>query len=53
MMMAVLIEQQANSLLNWGMASALATLLLLVTLAIYAVYARLNARLDAAGGSAA
>ena len=40
MMAAVLIEQQANSLLNWGLASALATMLLLVTAAIYLVYVR-------------
>jgi ABC-type spermidine/putrescine transport system permease subunit I len=50
LMMAVLIEQQANSLLNWGMASALATLLLLLTLGIYAMYSRLNARLASSGG---
>jgi ABC-type spermidine/putrescine transport system permease subunit I len=40
MMAAVLIEQQANQLLNWGLASALATLLLVVTLAIYLVHTR-------------
>lgn len=39
---AVLIEQQANTYLNWGMASALATTLLVVTLAIYLVYLRLT-----------
>lgn len=39
---AVLIEQQANTYLNWGLASALATTLLVVTLAIYLVYLRLT-----------
>lgn len=42
MMAAVLIEQQANQLLNWGLASAFATLLLVVTLAIYLVYVRVS-----------
>ena len=40
MMAAVLIEQQANGLLNWGLASALSTVLLAVTIAIYLVYVR-------------
>ena len=40
MMAAVLIEQQANGLLNWGLASALSTVLLVVTIAIYLVYVR-------------
>ena len=40
MMAAVLIEQQANTLLNWGLASALATILLVVTAAMYLVYVR-------------
>lgn len=39
-MAAVLIEQQANTLLNWGLASALATILLVVTAAMYLVYVR-------------
>jgi ABC-type spermidine/putrescine transport system permease subunit I len=39
-MAAVLIEQQANSLLDWGLASALSAVLLAVTTAIYAVYLR-------------
>jgi len=39
---AVLIEQQANTYLNWGLASALATTLLVVTLAIYLVYLRVT-----------
>jgi putative spermidine/putrescine transport system permease protein len=42
LMAAVLIEQQANRFLNWGLASALSTILLVVTLAIYAVYVRLT-----------
>ena len=43
MMAAVLIEQQANGLLNWGLASALATVLLLVTVSIYLLYVRMTA----------
>lgn len=43
MMAAVLIEQQANQLLNWGLASALATILLVITIAIYFVYLRVSA----------
>jgi putative spermidine/putrescine transport system permease protein/mannopine transport system permease protein len=42
MMAAVLIEQQANTYLNWGMASALSSTLLVVTLAIYVVYLRVS-----------
>jgi ABC-type spermidine/putrescine transport system permease subunit I len=49
MMVAVLIEQQANSMLNWGLASALATLLLLLTIGLYAAYARLNSRIGSVG----
>ena len=41
MMAAVLIEQQANGLLNWGLASALSTVLLAVTVVIYLVYVRI------------
>jgi len=40
MMAAVLIEQQANRLLDWGLASALSTVLLMLTTAIYLVYLR-------------
>jgi ABC-type spermidine/putrescine transport system permease subunit I len=40
MMAAVLIEQQANVQLNWPLASALSTTLLLVTSAIYLAYLR-------------
>lgn len=42
MMAAVMIEQQANQLLNWGLASALATLLLAATAAIYLVYTHIT-----------
>ncbi len=42
LMAAVLIEEQANSLLDWGLASALSTVLLVITLALYAVYVRLT-----------
>lgn len=48
-MAAVLIEQQANSLLDWGMASALSTLLLVLTLAIYGVYVRITGQSGLAG----
>jgi ABC-type spermidine/putrescine transport system permease subunit I len=48
MMIAILIEQQVNITVNWELASALATLLLAVTVALYLLYERL-AR---AGGSA-
>lgn len=41
LMAAVLIEQQANELLDWPLASALSTTLLLVTTAIYLGYSRL------------
>jgi putative spermidine/putrescine transport system permease protein/mannopine transport system permease protein len=41
MMAAVLIEQQANGLLNWGLASALSTVLLAVTVVIYLAYVRI------------
>jgi ABC-type spermidine/putrescine transport system permease subunit I len=39
-MVAVLIEQQASRLLNWPLASALATLLLLLTCALFVLYER-------------
>lgn len=42
MMAAVLIEQQAGQYLQWGIASAFATVLLVLTLAIYALYVRLT-----------
>lgn len=41
LMAAVLIEEKANVQLDWGVASALATTLLLVTTSIYLVYLKL------------
>ena len=49
MMAAVLIEQQANGLLNWGLASALSTVLLVVTVSIYLLYVRMTAEPPAIG----
>ncbi len=49
MMAAVLIEQQASTYLNWPLASALATMLLVVTTAIYLLYIRVTGRTDGAG----
>jgi putative spermidine/putrescine transport system permease protein/mannopine transport system permease protein len=46
MMAAVLIEQQASTYLNWPLASALATTLLVVTAVIYLGYLRLSRRLE-------
>ncbi len=40
LMAAVLIEQQANRMLNWGLASAIATVLLVITVVLYLVYLR-------------
>ena len=51
MMAAVMIEQQANGLLNWGLASALSTILLAMTVLIYLAYLRVTG--GAAPGSAA
>jgi putative spermidine/putrescine transport system permease protein/mannopine transport system permease protein len=44
LMAAVLIEQQANQLLDWGLASALATLFLFFTALVYFIYIRLSER---------
>lgn len=44
MMAAVLIEQQANALLDWGLASALSVVLLAVTTVIYLLYVRVSQR---------
>ncbi len=41
MMIAELIAQQVQSLVNWGMGGALAFVLLVVTLAIYALQLRI------------
>jgi len=46
MMAAVLIEDQANRQLDWGLASALATVLLVLTVTVYSVYVRLSSRVD-------
>jgi ABC-type spermidine/putrescine transport system permease subunit I len=42
MMIAMLIEQQVREFLDWPFAAALATVLLVVTLAIYAAFGRLT-----------
>ncbi len=42
MMIAMLIEQQVREFLNWEFAAALATVLLVVTLAVYAALGRLT-----------
>lgn len=42
MMVAVLIEQQVSVVVNWELASALASLLLLVTAGLYILYDRLS-----------
>ena len=49
MMAAMLIEQEADIYLDWPMASAIATVLLAVTLVLYLAYGRL-ARVDVARG---
>jgi ABC-type spermidine/putrescine transport system permease subunit I len=47
MMIAMLIEQQVSVTVNWPLASALATMLLLVTVAIYLGYERVQRRMAA------
>ena len=47
---AVLIEQQAVDLLNWPMASALATVLLVMSVLIYVAYNRLTRRFNEVRG---
>jgi ABC-type spermidine/putrescine transport system permease subunit I len=49
MTIAVLIEQQTSRLLDWPMASALATLVLASTALLYLVYDRISRHLGAAG----
>ena len=44
MMIAMLIEQQVSVTVNWPLASALATLLLAVTVGLYLIYERLQRR---------
>ncbi|MCK0198140.1 ABC transporter permease [Ancylobacter sp. 6x-1] len=48
-MIAVAIEQQVSRLLDWPLASALATLLLVLTCLLFMLYERLNRRLAGAG----
>jgi putative spermidine/putrescine transport system permease protein/mannopine transport system permease protein len=48
-MIAVLIDQQVNMAVNWGVASALATLLLILTSVLYIVYERLLRRAGGGG----
>jgi ABC-type spermidine/putrescine transport system permease subunit I len=49
MMIAVLIDQQVNMAVNWGVASALATLLLIVTSVLYFGYERILRRAGGGG----
>jgi ABC-type spermidine/putrescine transport system permease subunit I len=49
MTIAVLIEQQTSRLLDWPMASALASLLLAATALLYLLYDRISRHLGAAG----
>ena len=49
MTIAILIEQQTSRLLDWPMASALATLLLAATALLYLFYDRISRHLGAAG----
>ncbi len=51
MMIAVLIEQQVSRLLNWPLASALSTIVLVLTCALFAIYERMMRH--AAGGKTA
>jgi len=44
MMLAELIAQEVQSLVDWGMGGALAFVLLVVTLALYALQLRLQGR---------
>jgi ABC-type spermidine/putrescine transport system permease subunit I len=48
MMIAVLIEQYVTRTLNWPLASALATILLVITTVLYLVYERATRRLGGA-----
>ncbi len=48
-MAAMIIEQEANTYLDWPLASAIATILLIFTVAIYPAYGRL-ARIDVTRG---
>jgi putative spermidine/putrescine transport system permease protein len=46
-MLAELIAQQVQSLVNWGMGGALAFVLLVVTLALYALQIRYSTQREA------
>jgi ABC-type spermidine/putrescine transport system permease subunit I len=48
MMIAVLIEQYVTRTLNWPLASALATILLVATTVLYLVYERATRRIGSA-----
>jgi putative spermidine/putrescine transport system permease protein len=50
MMLAELIAQLVQQLLNWGLAGAAAFVLLLVTLSLYAVQLRFSGRAPGASG---
>ena len=50
MMLAELIAQLVQQLLNWGLAGAAAFVLLLVTLSLYAVQLRFSGRAPDASG---
>ncbi|MCS0494034.1 ABC transporter permease [Ancylobacter sp. MQZ15Z-1] len=50
-MVAVAIEQQVSRLLDWPLASALATVLLVLTCLMFLLYERLNSRLASRGGA--
>jgi len=49
MMIAVLIEQQVTVTVNWPLASALASILLLITAALYILYERVSRRAGGGG----
>jgi ABC-type spermidine/putrescine transport system permease subunit I len=49
MMLAVLIEQQVTITVNWELASALASILLIVTACLYVVYDRVSRRAGGGG----
>jgi ABC-type spermidine/putrescine transport system permease subunit I len=49
MFIAVLIEQQVSVVVNWGVATALASILLVVTVGLYLGYERVAHRMGAGG----
>jgi ABC-type spermidine/putrescine transport system permease subunit I len=48
-MIAMLIEQQVSITVNWPLASALATLLLVLTITLYFVYENVQSRFGGKG----